>query len=432
MMRHTLLALLILSVTASSLAKAEEKKTDSQPLPDKKKLTVIVGPGQKEPDPIAIAPAFCQTQASICNEVGEILRADLTLSLFFKVLNPKTFVAKMSRESLSRTSWKDWFNVGSVYLIKARVSGNSRSIKLEFRLYNVSDKKTYTLRTQDQSGLSMGGSLRAGVHKFVNEVIKVTTGTPGIFGSKIAYSARTGRETSGIFVIGIDGKGGYGVAGGTINMLPAWMGGNLLYTSFKEGTPQIFLGKKRISRDSGHYYKAASSKDGTLAVTVNRGGQSDIYIMKDGRLVKNLTNHSSDDLSPSWEPSGKRIAFVSNRSGGPQIFIMNADGSGQRRLTFAGNYNTEPDFGPNGLIVFSTQIDGKYDILTVDMAGNLQRITQDQGSNQSPTWSPDGRYIAFVSNRGGKRRIWIATADGRFQMPITEKSGGYRSLAWSR
>ncbi|MCA9523496.1 MAG: PD40 domain-containing protein, partial [Myxococcales bacterium] len=111
---------------------------------------------------------------------------------------------------------------------------------------------------------------------------------------------------------------------------------------------------------------------------------------------------------------------------------MNSDGSGQRRLTFAGSYNTEPDFGPNGLIVFSTQIDGKYDILTVDMAGNLQRITQDQGSNQSPTWSPDGRYIAFVSNRGGKRRIWIATADGRFQMPITEKSGGYRSLAWSR
>ena len=361
----------------------------------------------------------------------EILKADLTLSLFFKVLAEKTFLANMKRETLVRTRWKDWVNVGATYLVKSRISGSSGNIKLEFRLSDVSMKKSFNLRTQLQTGLTKG-TLRPGVHKFVNELIKAVTGTPGVFGSRIAYSARTGRESKGVFVISMDGKSRYGVAGKGINMLPSWNGGNVMFTSFLSGTPQIWMGNKQLSRSPGHYYKAAANGSGTIAVAVNRGGQADIFIMKDGQLGKNLTNHPADDISPSWEPSGKRIAFVSSRSGGPQIYVMNADGSGQHRLTMAGNYNTEPCFGPNGQVVFSMQTDGKYDIFTVDMSGSMTRVTQDQGSNRSPTWSPDGRYIAFVSNRGGKTRIWIATADGRFQMPITEKSGGYQSLAWSR
>ncbi len=72
------------------------------------------------------------------------------------------------------------------------------------------------------------------------------------------------------------------------------------------------------------------------------------------------------------------------------------------------------------------------DIFIVDLQGTITRVTQDQGSNKDPTFSPDGRHVAFVSTREGKVRIFLSTEDGRFQFPITEKSRSYSTLFWAR
>jgi TolB protein len=152
----------------------------------------------------------------------------------------------------------------------------------------------------------------------------------------------------------------------------------------------------------------------------------------DGREIANLTKHWADDVSPVWSPDGARIAFVSARSGGPQIFVMGSDGSGVRRLTMAGGYNTTPEWGPNGLIVFAGMDGGHSDVFTVDDAGTIVRVTQDQGSNKDPSWSPDGRYITFVSNREAGSKIWISTADGRYQFPVSKAAGGYSTPRWVR
>jgi len=235
----------------------------------------------------------------------------------------------------------------------------------------------------------------------------------------------------------MDGENMHGVVGnGSINMLPSWGSGGIIYTSFLEGKPDIYIGSKKITADEHHYYKAAFSPDGSkLAVAVNIGGQSDIWLMdpSSGKLMKNLTNNPSDDLSPAWSPDGGQIAFVSNRSGGPQIYVMDASGGGQKRLTMFGSYNSTPNWGKSGLIVFAGRDDENSNIYTVDTGGNVQKLTQDQGDNKDPCWSPDGRYVAFVSNRGGTgNQIYIMTADGRYQFPITEKAGGYTSLAWGK
>lgn len=397
-------------------------------------LRVVIGPIQKAPDPIAIPDALCTSgEKAACGLLVDVLRNDLRISGYLDVLPPKTYTADMTQETLTHSKWSDWVNVAATYLVKTEVTG-SGPFDVAFRLYNVVDQKVYTLKKQDRKGLARG-DLRRAVHDFANEIVELISGTPGVFGTRILYAVKTGLQTRGIGVMDMDGFDAHSVIGGSsINMLPSWApGGGVVYTSFKSGLPSIWVGKKRLSKAGVEFRRARFSPDGgVLAVSVDQGGQADIFLMSpDGSLLQNLTNNWADEVSPTWSPDGGQIAFVSNRSGGPQIFVMNRDGSGQRRLTMAGSYNSTPDWGDNDLIVFAGMDEGRSDIFTVDLGGSISRLTQDQGDNKDPSWAPHGRYVTFVSDRDGGNHVWIMTADGRYQFRVGE-SGGASSTCWQR
>jgi TolB protein len=236
-------------------------------------------------------------------------------------------------------------------------------------------------------------------------------------------------------MVDVDGYGRSTIAAGdTINMLPSMVGGAVVYTSFKPGLPAIYLNGKLVSPPGRACRGARLAPDGSvLAASMDDSGQSDIYLLSlEGEVLENLTHHWADEVSPAWSPDGSQIAFVSNRTGAPQIYVMGRSGGGQRRLTMAGSYNSTPDFGPGGIVVFAGMDESHSDIFTVDLEGNIARITQDQGSNKDPTISPDGRHLAFVSNRDGQTRIWISTIDGRYQFPVTERGGSFSTLFWGR
>ena len=398
-------------------------------------IQVTVAPSARELDAVAVPKAFCDAHEGPCGETVSVVARDLTLSGFFEVLPEAGYIADMARESLKETKWEDWFNVGAKYLIKVKVEASGgHTVDLDFRLYDVAQKKNIPVDNQTQKQVDEK-ELRGAVHKFVNSVIEAITGMPGFFGGRLCFAAKTGLATKGVFSVGLDGYGRRTLAAGdTINMLPSMVGGNALYTSFKAGKPDIYLNGKRITHDDRAYRGARMSPDGSMiAVSADDGGQSDIFLMSsDGKIIKNLTNHWADEVSPTWSPDGSMLAFVSSRTGSPQVYVMNRDGSGTRRVTMAGGYNSTPTFGPGGLIVFAGMDEGHSDIFTVDLEGNMTRITQDQGSNKDPAISPDGRHVAFVSNRGGKTLIWVATIDGRYQFPVTEKSLAYSTLYWAR
>ncbi len=104
-----------------------------------------------------------------------------------------------------------------------------------------------------------------------------------------------------------------------------------------------------------------------------------------------LTSEPGIDTSPTWSPDGRQIAFVSQRGGSPQIYVMNADGSAVRRLTYQGSYNQTPRWSPRGDLIAFTARDERavFDLFTINVqTGQVSRITQDQGSNSDPTWSP--------------------------------------------
>ncbi|MYE89700.1 hypothetical protein F4X33_11965 [Candidatus Poribacteria bacterium] len=150
-----------------------------------------------------------------------------------------------------------------------------------------------------------------------------------------------------------------------------------------------------------------SDRDGHI---INNFFAYEIYVMDtDGGNQRNLTNNPADDRSPSWSPDGKRIVFMSNRAGHAKhgwvtsdIYVMDADGGNQQRLTNNDRFDQDPSWSPDGKrIAFTSRRNGgNQEIYVMDINGDNQRnLTKHPDNDWHPVWSPNGKRIAFVSNR---------------------------------
>jgi len=162
------------------------------------------------------------------------------------------------------------------------------------------------------------------------------------------------------------------------------------------------------SQDAAH---PAWSPDGKrVAYTATADGNKEIFVMDvDGGNVTRLTNNTADDYMPAWSPDGKQIAFVEHHfdgsrfygpKGPAQIYVMNADGSEQRRLLKEDAWDTHPSWSPNGKqILFQTDallFVWSIKVINVDGSG-LRQLTPATLDANFPTWSPDGGEIMFHS-----------------------------------
>ncbi len=141
----------------------------------------------------------------------------------------------------------------------------------------------------------------------------------------------------------------------------------------------------------------------------------------EGQLHK-LTNIESS--YPFWSPDGRQIVFQSNRiDGNREIYIMNADGTGLRRLTFAPGDDQTPVWSPDGAwIAFQSHRDGNPEIYIMRPDGSGQaNLTNDPVEDSHPKWSPDGRWIIFdCPVEGDNDEIWEMNIDGSELHRITD------------
>ena len=131
--------------------------------------------------------------------------------------------------------------------------------------------------------------------------------------------------------------------------------------------------------------------------------------------------------TPVWSPDGRRIAFWVRRDGSKEVYVVNADGSGQRRLTRDARFFATPVWSPDGrTIAFEGGPYGTNGVYVMNADGGGQRRLARDG--QTPAWSPDGRTIAFFSGA----KIYLMNADGSEHRTLTGPLGGRkRALAWS-
>ena len=194
---------------------------------------------------------------------------------------------------------------------------------------------------------------------------------------------------------------------------------------------------------------------GQIAFHSKRDGNFEIYVMAaDGGNQRRLTSNAANDLSPSWSPNGKRIAFVSNRDGHVhakhgwatyEIYVMDADGSNQQNLTNNPHNDRQPSWSPDGeRIVFSANRDWdnpqSIDIYVMDADGSNQlNLTNNPSEDESPSWSPDGERIVFNARREGHvenkfgitDEIYVMNADGGNEQRLTDNRNNDWHPVWS-
>jgi TolB protein len=171
---------------------------------------------------------------------------------------------------------------------------------------------------------------------------------------------------------------------------------------------------------------------GRIAFISGSTDRKELYLMDLGGAAKPLTRLGTITLTPSWSPDGQEIFFCSYRGGFPAIYAVNPSSGGVRKLTSHGTLNVTPGAGPGGLLAVTLNKDNDQEIYLLDRQGNVkQRLTQSPGVDISPSFSPDGQQIAFVSSRGGNPQIFVMPVSGGQPRRLTF-SGAYNvSPAWS-
>ena len=135
------------------------------------------------------------------------------------------------------------------------------------------------------------------------------------------------------------------------------------------------------------------------------------------------------EASPDWSATGRQILYTSDQSGTPQIWVMDAEGTGARRVTYAGNWNDEGAWSPDGSkIAFACRNEGDFNICVMDFASGRTVQLTTEGSNGHPAWSPNGDKIVYQSRRGGSTQIYTMDADGQNKRQLTERSNNQQPI----
>ena len=379
--------------------------------------------------PIAISPL----SGLGGSEISKVVQKDLDYTGLFLFLDQKGFT-EAPYQPFNRA---DWLPAGVAFVLKGTVNFTPEGeFQVSATLYDVGSGNSVLSKTYS----APEDLLRPLAHSMAEDIYQALTGLKGPFTSRLAF-VTTKRGKKDIVVSDWDTRRMrfLGLNEGIL-LPPRWSrdGESLIYTAQRGRTWGIYklvLAKARESvvfRAGGTNMAGDIDAAGDVVFSSSFRGSPNLYEkLSNGKLVR-LTRSLGIDVSPAFSPDGTKIAFVSDRSGSAQIYIMDSDGYNISRVTFQGDYNTSPAWSPDGKrIVFVGRYNGINQIFTVKTDGSDLRLLTVRGDNEEPCFSPDGSLIAFTSNRDGRRAIYVMQANGKNQKQMSPPGMTAYGPRWS-
>lgn len=224
-------------------------------------------------------------------------------------------------------------------------------------------------------------------------------------------------------------------------------GSQIVFMSTRDGNSEIYImnagggNQSNLTNDPNEDLYPAWSSDGQwILFTTNRDGNQEIYRMRtNGSDVENISNDPADDFQPTWIEEGglfftqgDHIAFVTNRDGNQEIYVMAVDGSDQVNISNNGAEDFYPHSTRSGnRLVFVSTRDGSQDIFSMNPDGTDQiNVSNDSAQDSYPGWSPDAEWITFASNRDGDFDIFVMRSNGNDVYNLTNDAAQDLYPAW--
>jgi TolB protein len=403
--------------------------------PARAQLTIEIIGGGANQIPVAVLPFAGETV--LPQSITEIVEQDLTRSGRFRTL----FVGGVSPlpTEVAQVNFADWKS----RLADALVIGQTHRLpdgrfEVRFRLLDVPKQVqiggiAYTLTASQ---------VRLTAHKIADFIYEKLTGERGVFSTRIAYVVKQGTRYE-LRVADADGQNAQAILSSPEPIMsPSWSpdGTRMAYVSFQNKKPILFVQSLSASKQPapvanyrGSNSAPAWSPDGKqLAAVLTRDGVSQIYLMNaDGSNLRRLTFSGAIDTEPFFTPDGQSIYFTSDRGGSPQIYRMAASGGEPTRITFDGDYNVSPRVSPDGkTLAYISRISGRFQLVAMDIESKQVQVLTDGLRDESPTFAPNGRIILYASDIENRGVLAAVSSDGRFKQRLGIQAADIREPSW--
>ncbi len=429
------LALMLAAVLVAGRAEAQQGP-----------LEITVAGGQFEPIPVAVAPFETASPdlAGTAGDIVSVMQADLERSGLFRVIPRAAHIGEIASFD-SVPAYADWRTINADALVTGRVSrADDGRLVVQFRLFDTAAET----QLEGLQFLADPATWRRIAHKVADGVYTKLTGEGPYFDSRIAFIDETGPKgdrRKRLAIMDQDGANRRFVPGADGLVLTPRFAPNdqsLLYISYDTGEPQVYLlnldtgQRERLGTFPGMTFAPRFSPDGSMVVmSLSRDGNTDLYLMRlADRQIMRLTENPAIDTSASFSPDGNRLVFESDRGGSQQLYIMPVRGGSAQRISFGqGNYAT-PVWSPRGdRVAFTKILGGRFHIGVMRTDGSEERLLTSSFLDEGPTFSPNGRVIAFFRvqpGTEGRSQLMSVDISGR-NLRVIETPNGASDPAWS-